>query len=111
MKSFDFNSIEQPTMQITLPNAERTRLTLVFPKTSLVERLRENAGQLHEIFSSKNEHGIHEVYKMFAEIMSCNQQFRTFTADDLKECLSYAHIEAFSLAYMEFLLEVKGAKN
>lgn len=111
MKNFDFNSVQQVTMGITLPNEEKTRLTLTVPKTSLVEKLSANAGKLDEIFKSKDEGTINELYQLIADLMSCNKQFRKVTGEELKDCLLYEHIEAFTAAYMEFLLESKAAKN
>lgn len=111
MKSLDFNSVNQPTMQITLPNEERTRLTLTVPKTSVIERLSANAGDVSEILQSKDIHAIMEFYKILADIFSSNQQFRKFTAEELKECLTIYHVEAFLVPYMEFISEMKFSKN
>ncbi|MDE6730062.1 MAG: hypothetical protein K2J71_04725 [Oscillospiraceae bacterium] len=108
---FDFNSIEQITMGITLPNQEKTRLTLTVPKVSLIEKLSTNAEKIDKIFKEKNKSTINELYQIIADIMSCNKEFRKVTAEELKDCLLYEHVSAFVFAYMEFLTEIKSAKN
>ena len=111
MRSFDFNSVQQPMMEITLPNETQTKVRLTMPKTSLVERLSATVGELNEIFAKKDASTIQQVYSLVAEIMSCNRDFRTFTAEELKECLNFDHIVAFCLEYISFLSDVKKAKN
>ena len=111
MRDFDFNSVEQVTMGITLPNKEKTRLHLTAPKTSLVEKLTANIDKIDDIFKSKNESTINEIYKMVADFMSCNMEFREVTIAELKDCLLYPHVSAFLVAYTEFLAEIKSAKN
>lgn len=111
INNFDFNAIQQPTMKITLPNKEHTEITLTIPKTSLVERLGAASDELNEIFAKKDASTINQVYQLFAEILSCNQEYREFTADELKEYLNFDHIAAFCLAYIKFLDSVKKAKN
>lgn len=111
MRDFDFNSVEQVTMGITLPNKEKTRLHLTAPKTSLVEKFAANIDKIDDIFKSKNKFAINEIYSMLADFLSCNTEFLQFTADELKEFLLYPHVNAFMLAYTEFLAEIKSAKN
>ena len=111
MRSFDFNSVQQPTLEITLPDKERTKVRLTIPKTSLVERISAAAGELNEIFAKKDDSTIRQVYQLVAEILSCNLDFRTFTADELKEYLNFNHITVFCLEYISFLTETKKTKN
>lgn len=111
MRSFDFNSVQQPMMQITLPDKEQTKIRLTMPKTSLAERMGTISTELKEISESKDESTIHRVYETVAEIMSCNLEFHTFTAEELKELLNFEHIAAFCLEYIKFLSDVKTAKN
>jgi len=111
MKSFDFNSISQPMLEIVLPDQEQTKIKLLIPKTSLVERMCNMSENLKEIISEKNEDMLNQAYALLAEIMSCNQEQRIFTADELKSLLNVEHIAAFSLAYIQFLGEIKNQKN
>jgi hypothetical protein len=111
MKSFDFNSIQQPMMEITLPDKEHSQLHLTIPKTSLVERMVEMAEELEEIIEKKDENTLYKAYSLLAEIMSCNQECREFTAEELKGLLNVEHIAAFSLEYVTFLGELKREKN
>lgn len=111
MAKFDFNAISQPTMEITLPDKDHSRLRLTTPSTSLVECLGATSEELEKIFAKKDASTIHQVYQLIAEILNCNLEFREFTADELKNYLNFDHIVAFVLAYMEFLSDVKKAKN
>ncbi|MDE5885767.1 MAG: hypothetical protein K2H29_11920 [Oscillospiraceae bacterium] len=111
MAKFDFNAISQPVLEITMPDKEHSRLRLTTPSTSLVERFGAASEELDEIFAKKDSSTIQQVYRLIAEILSCNLEFRKFTAEELKEYLSYDHIVAFVLAYMQFLADTKSAKN
>lgn len=111
MKNFDFNAIEQVTMGVTLPNKEKTRLNLTTPTISLVEKLEANIGKVEKIFNSDDENSINDLFQMLADLMSCNKEFRTVTVAELKDCLLAQHVNAFLIAYTEFLAEIKSAKN
>ncbi|MDE6730017.1 MAG: hypothetical protein K2J71_04500 [Oscillospiraceae bacterium] len=111
MKNFDFNAIEQVTMGVTLPNKEKTRLHLTTPTVSLVEKLEANIGKVDEILNSDDKVSINNLFQMLADLMSCNKEFRTVTVAELKDCLLAQHVNAFLIAYTEFLAEIKSAKN
>lgn len=111
MKHLDFNAIEQVTMGITLPNKEKTRLNLTTPTVSLVEKLETNIGKAEEILKSNDQNSINDLFQMLADLMSCNKEFRTVTVAELKDCLLAQHVNAFLMAYTEFLAEIKSEKN
>jgi len=111
MKSFDFNAIQQPMLEVTLPNKEQTKVRLTVPKTSLAEKAASITAELKEISESKDGYMIQRVYETVAEIMSCNLEFRTFTTEELKNCLNFEHIAAFCLEYVSFLRDLKKEKN
>jgi len=107
MRSFDFNSIQQPKLSVTLPNKEQTRIFL----TGVAERALSAAKELKEILDSKEDSAILKTYELIAEILSCNAEHREFTADELKECLNIEHIAAFMLEYVSFIQDLKTEKN
>lgn len=111
MRSFDFNAIQQPKLAVTLPNKEQTRISLTVPTTGLAERTLSAAKELKEILDAKDDSVIQEMYKLIAEILSCNTEHREFTADELKECLNIEHIAAFMLEYVSFIKDMKTEKN
>ena len=111
MPEFDFNAIEQVTMGITLPDKEKTRLTLTTPTVSMIERLEANIDNVKNILNSNNEIAINDLFQLLAELLSCNKEFRTVTVKELKDCLLAPHVDAFLMAYTEFLNEIKSAKN
>lgn len=111
MAKFDFNAISQPTLEIILPDKKHSQLHLTIPKTSLVERVTEMAEELDEITTTKDENTLYRAYSLLAELMSCNQECREFTADELKKMLNLEHIAAFSLEYIKFLGALKREKN
>lgn len=111
MRSFDFNSIQQPKLAVTLPNKEQTRIYLTVPSTGVAERAFSAAKELKEILDSKDDSVILKTYELIAEILSCNAEHREFTADELKECLNIEHIAAFMLEYVSFIQDLKTEKN
>lgn len=113
MKALDFNALTQPTWQITLKDPLHTVVNLAAPTVDLVERLIAAEPELSEAAKTKDGRTIRAVYALTAEIMSCNDDGYTFTAEELRDKYNLTLLDVFRLhaGYMEFVQEIQNAKN
>lgn len=111
MRTFDFNAIEQPQLAITLRCGMILHLEL--PTVSHIERLQAEVPKLRETISDGDLGRINKYYEILADLMSCNAEGMRFTADALEQeyRITMCDMVAFYAAYMQFIDEVKSAKN
>lgn len=112
-KILDFNSLTRPTLELIMKDEERTKLRLVCPTESLVERLETGMGELKSVLGKKNAESIQAAFSLAADLISCNDAYVSVTAEDLRDRYRFGveDMVAFFLAYMEFINEIKSAKN
>lgn len=112
-RSLNFRQFAQPTLPITMNDAEETLFTLTAPSVELVERLQANQDVLIATFQKGNRESLDEIWKLAADLISCNREGRQVTADELKSRygMSYKMLFAFLTAYGEFIAEIDEAKN
>lgn len=113
MKTLDFNSIQQPTWAIKLKDEAQTVVNLTAPTVELVDRLTAVAPELQKIAENKDGSTIRAVYELVADVMGCNDAGMTFTAEELRDKykLTLLDVFVFVSGYMEFISEIKSAKN
>jgi hypothetical protein len=111
MKALDFNAIQQPTWLVKLKDG--TEVSLEAPSVELVERLTAMAPDLSKAAKNKDGRAIRASYQVVAEVMSCNADGFTFTADELRDKYRMTFMDLLTLVngYLEFLAEIKDAKN
>lgn len=111
MRTFDFNALTQPTLEVKLGNLE---LHVTTPPERMIEQLASAAEELTALAESGNVLEQSRVsYQYVAELLSCNTEGITFTADDLRDKyrLSSFMLTAFVVNYMDFINEIHNAKN
>ena len=114
MRNLDLNTLyQQPTMSLTLRDKNRTVLHLELSAVALVERLQAVIPELELIASNRNLEGINMLYDLTADILNFNREGITLTADSLKTVykISLQDMVIIFNAYLEFVDEVKSAKN
>ena len=111
-KTFDFREIEKASIEITLNDPEGTVLHVTTPPERLIEQLAASADDLTKM-SGNNVEKVRASYALNAEIISCNLEGITITGDELREKYRTSPIAlaAFAAAYMEFINEIRNAKN
>lgn len=110
----DFNALEQPTLELTLKDPDKTVIHATVPTEELVERLVASASGLKQLTESKSSpETAKALYSLIAELMNCNREGLTFTAEELRDKYNLTLYDAFVFAkvYMEFVQEMQGAKN
>lgn len=113
MKMLDFNAIQQPTWQVRLKDAAQTVVNLTAPTVELVDRLIAAAPELQDVAKTKDGSAIRATYELIADLMNCNLDGFTFTAEELRDKYKMTLIDVFHFAagYMEFIKEIQDAKN
>lgn len=113
MKKLDFNALEKPVLELTLKDTEKTVVRATAPTEELVERLTAAAGELKEVMDKDNGEAIRALFGLIAELMSCNLDGLTFTAEDLRDKYGMKLYDAavFVKVYLEFIQELNSAKN
>lgn len=113
MNMLDFNSIQHPTWQVCLKDTAKTVVNLTAPSVELVDRLLATAPELQEVAKNKDGNAIRATYQLIADLMSCNDDGFTFTAEELRDKYKMTLLDVFqfSAGYMEFIKELQDAKN
>lgn len=112
-KGLNFRNFVQPTLPITMNDAAETQFTCTAPTVELVERLEANQDALVAALRAQDRASVEELWKLVADLISCNREDRKVTVAELKGKygMSYEMLGAFIFSYMEFLNEIKSAKN
>lgn len=113
-KSLDFNSIQRPTLEITMCDEARTKFRLVCPSEALIEKLEAVGPEMVEIMEKNDLNSIRAVFDLAAQLISSNDEGKQVTADDLRDkyCLRLDAMIIFFSTYLDFIdEEVKNAKN
>lgn len=112
-KKLDLNALEQPTLELTLLDDNKTTFRLVCPDVHLVERFMAAAKELPNVKSDKQPDTIKKLYELTAEMVSCNYDDIKVTAEELrnKYRVKFVHLIFIFNDYLEFINEINEAKN
>lgn len=113
MKKLDFNALEQPVLELTLKDEAKTVVRATAPTEELVERLMSAAGELQKVIDDKTGDTVRALFGLIAELMSCNLDGMTFTAEELRDTYKMKLYDAtiFVKVYLDFIQEINNAKN
>lgn len=108
----DLNSAERPTMDLTMPNAERTRIRVSTPTEGMVQELQNLSTELDNIRKGDRT-GVALIYDLAARLISCNRDFLKVTAEELrtKYNMDLESMIVFFSAYLDFINGIMNAKN
>lgn len=112
-KILDLNALDQPVLEVKLRDDNRTVFRLTTPTTKLVERFIAAKDELSEIAQSRDIDKIKKLYELTAELISCNADYITVTAEDLRDKyrLTFGDLVVIFAAYLDFIKEFNNAKN
>lgn len=112
-KILDLNALEQPTLELKLRDEKRTVFRLTTPTTRLVEKFIEAKAEVAEIAKTHNAEKIKKLFELTAEIISCNADYITVTAEELRDVyrLTFGDLVVIFAAYLDFIKEFNNAKN
>lgn len=112
-KILDLNALEQPVLEIKLRDEARTVFRVTTPSTKLVERFIKAKSEVADITKSRDADKIKKLFDLTAEILSCNTDYITVTAEELRDKyrLTFGDLVVIFAAYLDFIKEINGAKN
>jgi hypothetical protein len=112
-KTLDFNRIQRPTLELIMCDEARTVINVTTPSEELVEKMVANLPELEAAAKRNDAESIRSSYILAAEIISCNLEGITVTAEELRDKykmkLDYAIL--FFNAYLDFVHDIQEAKN
>lgn len=113
MKKLDFNALEKPVLELTLKDEAKTVVRATAPTEELVERLTAAASEIKKVLNDNTGETIKACFELIAELMNCNLDGLTFTAEELRDKYKMSLFDATVLvkAYLEFINEINDAKN
>ena len=83
-KSLNFRQFAQPTLVLSMNDAEETTLTLTAPTVELVERLEANKDAIVATFQKGDTSSLSAIWSLAADLISCNRECAPVTVEDLK---------------------------
>lgn len=112
-KVLDFNTVERPTLELVMQDAERTHIEVSTPTEGLVEELAALAPQLETVLQAKDAESIRVIYDLAARLINCNRNYVKVTPEELRNRyrMNFESLVIFFGAYVDFINEVTNAKN
>lgn len=109
----DFNKLEQPTLPLIMRDEKHTELNVVAPTEELIEKLEANYDIIQEACKPGKAGSLDKAYELAAEFISCNLEGIKVTGDELRNVykVNYLMLTVFMVNYLEFIDEIKNAKN
>jgi hypothetical protein len=104
--------VQRPTLELVLNDEAGTTLHLTTPTEGMVQELQDVAAELRDAQKGDME-SVALAYELTARLMSCNRDGVTVTVEDLrgKYRFDLETLFIFYGAYLEFINEIKNAKN
>lgn len=112
-RMLDLNALEQPTMELKLRDDARSVFRVIAPSTRLVEKFIEAKAEIADVAKNHDAARIKKLFDLTAEIISCNADYITVTAEELRDKyrLTFGDIVVIFAAYLDFIKEINSAKN
>lgn len=112
-KVLDLNALDQPILEVKLRDDNRTIFRLTTPTTKLVDKFIAAKSEMSDIAKSRDVDKIKKLYDLTAELISCNADYITVTAEELRDKyrLTFGDIVVIFAAYLDFIKEFNNAKN
>lgn len=112
-RKFDFNALEQPTLEVTLMDEAKTKVCLSVPNEGVVERFLALSEEIKELTKNPNGALIRATFNLWVEIFNNNTDGLVFTAESLRDeyGIRLAHLICFQAVYLDFIAEIQNAKN
>lgn len=112
-KIIDLNALEQPTLELKLRDENQTLFRLTTPTTRLVEKFIEAKTEVVDVAKTRDDVKIKKLYDQAAEIISCNADYITVTAEELRDHyrVTFSDLVVIFAAYLDFIKDFNNAKN
>ncbi len=111
-KVLDLNSVQRPTLDLTLMDDNKTMLRLGMPTESMVNELQNMQPELKKMETGDRD-AVELIYDLAARLISCNRDHIKVTAEELrtKYRVDLESLLIFFSAYLDFINEITNEKN
>ena len=112
-KRLDLNALEQPTLELTLLDDNKTTVHMTLPELGLIERLIAVAPELENIRKAQNAKDIKKLYDLAADLISNNEEGLKVTAEELrvKYKVRFLHLIFIFRNYLDLIKDLQNEKN
>ena len=111
-KVLDLNSAQRPTLELTMMDDDRTVIRVSTPTEAMVQELQSMGPNLGKL-TKGDKSSVELIYDLAARLISCNRDFVTVTAEELrgKYRMDLESAILFFSAYMDFIAGITNEKN
>ena len=112
MATLDLNTVQRPTLEVTLMDEARTVLRVKLPTEALIAEFEALLPELGKI-QQGDRSAVDLIYDIMARVLSCNRDFIKVTPEDLrgKYRMDLETAIIFMAEYNKFIDGIKNAKN
>lgn len=112
-KVLDLNTIQRPTLTITMSDEKKTVLTLTTPTEGLINEMQALTPELEAILEKGDGPGLQKSYEIAAALLSCNNEGVQITPEELVKTYKFDFDTAvvFFSVYLDFISEITNEKN
>lgn len=109
----DLNALEQPTLELTFRDTEKTKFRLLYPTEKVVERFISASGEVKRVAKDKKPEQIKALYELLADMVNCNMDGFVVSAEELRDRykVGFLDLTVIFKAYLEFINELSEVKN
>lgn len=118
MAKLNFNTVNRPTLELTMMDEAKTVITVTSPNEGLVEELEATMPELQKVFEPGDQGTVEAAYDLAARLMSCNKEGLQVSVADLRgkywpedAITNMLYLTMFYSAYLDFIQEINNAKN
>jgi hypothetical protein len=107
MYVLDLTTLQQPTLDLSLPNGTKVRVTI--PGTDMVREFQSVDPNVNTLLASGSKDGVDAAYDLLARVLSYNMEGVTFTGEDLqtKYKVNLYGVIAIYRAYGDFIKSIE----
>lgn len=112
-KIIDFNSYRRPELVMVLKDKHQTTVHITTPTKQLIDELSANLTELQKALTGQDATASRAIYTLAAKLLNCNLDGLVVTPEELakKYAMNLEDMAVFYSAYMDFIDEIKNAKN
>ena len=109
----DLNTVERPTLELTLQDEARTVVRITMPTEALVQELSAVAPDLENSLKKGDAESVENIYNLAASLISCNRDNFKVTGEELrtKYKMDLESAVVFYSGYIDFIDDIKNRKN
>lgn len=112
-KTLNFNTLERPSLELTMMDEAQTVIKVGMPSEGLIAELEQLGPKLTGILEKGDKESTEACYDFAARLINCNRSFIEVTGEELKTRykLDFEALVVFFSVYIDFIDALKNQKN